>query len=299
MSGLILQTDYKEFPLFSRGKVRDIYDIGEHLLVITTDRISAFDHILPQGIPYKGMVLNLISAFWFEATKNIVDNHLVSCSVSDLPEKLRKYERELKGRFMIVKKAKMLPIECVVRGYISGSAWAEYKKSGSISGIKLRENLKESEHLDEVLFTPSTKAESGHDINISYEEMENIIGKEKANLIRELSIKIYKFASAYAMQKGIIIADTKFEFGIFDEKIILCDEILTPDSSRFWPSSSYEIGKPQPSFDKQFVRDYLLQIGWKKEPPIPDLPEDVVKKTSEKYIEAYERLTGKKFPYEC
>ncbi|MCX7830471.1 MAG: phosphoribosylaminoimidazolesuccinocarboxamide synthase, partial [Acidobacteria bacterium] len=226
-------------------------------------------------------------------TRDIVDNHLISCEADSLPESLKKYSDELKGRFTIAKKAKMFPVECIVRGYISGSAWQEYKKNGTVCGMKLKEGLVESEKFEEPLFTPSTKAESGHDINISYEEMKDIIGSENAEKIKKASIELYNFASSYALKKGIIIADTKFEFGVYDGKIILCDEVLTPDSSRFWPLESYEKGKPQPSFDKQYVRDYLIQIGWKKEPPVPTLPDEVVLKTSQKYKEAYEKLSGK------
>ncbi len=297
MSKLVLETNYKEYPLISKGKVRDIYDLKDSLLIITTDRISAFDRILPQGIPDKGRVLNLISVFWFEMTKHLIDNHLISCSIDDLPQDLKKYGEELDGRFIIAKKAKMLPVECIVRGYITGSAWSEYKKSGTVCGIKIREGMKESEKFDEVIFTPSTKAESGHDINISFEKMCKIVGEDTATKIRECSIKVFQFASDYAYQRGIIIADTKFEFGFYNDNLILCDEVLTPDSSRFWPLERYEVGKSQPSFDKQFVRDYLLSIGWSGEFPAPNLPSDVIQKTTEKYIESYEKLTGKKFQY--
>jgi phosphoribosylaminoimidazole-succinocarboxamide synthase len=294
MKKVILKTNYNEIPLVSSGKVRDIYDLGDSLLIVVTDRISAFDFILPNGIPDKGKVLNLISEFWFEKTKDIIESHFISCDVEFLPEVLKKYSDELKGRFTIAKKAKMFPVECIVRGYMSGSAWQEYKKSGTVCGMKLKEGMVESEKFEEPLFTPSTKAESGHDINISFEEMKNIVGRESAEKIKKASIELYNFASSYALKRGIIIADTKFEFGVYDGKIILCDEVLTPDSSRFWPLESYAKGKPQPSFDKQYVRDYLLQIGWKKEPPVPSLPIEVVEKTSEKYREAYEKLSGRK-----
>ena len=297
MSELVLETNYNEYPLISKGKVRDIYDLNNSLLIVTTDRISAFDRILPQGIPNKGRVLNLISVFWFEMTKHLIDNHLISCSIDDLPQDLKKYKEELEGRFIIAKKAKMIPVECIVRGYITGSAWSEYKKKGTVCGIKIREVMKEGEKFDEVIFTPSTKAETGHDINISFDEMCKIVGKDIAGKINECSIRIFKFASDYAYQRGIIIADTKFEFGFYNNNLILCDEVLTPDSSRFWPLDGYEVGRSQPSFDKQFVRDYLLSIGWNGEPPVPNLPYDVIKKTTEKYIEAYEKLTGKKFQY--
>ncbi|NMB99561.1 MAG: phosphoribosylaminoimidazolesuccinocarboxamide synthase [Thermoanaerobaculaceae bacterium] len=294
MKKVILRTNYNEVPLLSSGKVRDIYDLGDSLLIVVTDRISAFDFILPNGIPDKGKVLNLISKFWFEKTRDIIESHLISCDTETLPESLKKYSDELKGRFTVAKKAKMFPVECIVRGYISGSAWQEYKKSGTVCGMKLKEGMVESEKFEEPLFTPSTKAESGHDINISFDEMKNIIGSESAEKIKKASLELYNFASSYALERGIIIADTKFEFGLYDGKIILCDEVLTPDSSRFWPLESYEKGKSQPSFDKQYVRDYLLQIGWKKEPPVPSLPDEVVEKTSEKYREAYEKLSGRK-----
>ena len=296
MRKVLTRTDYVEFPRVSRGKVRDIYDLGENLLVVVSDRISAFDHILPNGIPDKGRVLNLISAFWFDRTKDIIDNHLVSFSTDDLPGPLKKYSWELDGRFMIVKKAKMLPVECIVRGYISGSAWSEYKKSGSVCGMKLREGMKESGKFEETLFTPSTKAESGHDLNISFEEMVGLVGADTAEKVREASLAVYGHCARYALSKGIIIADTKFEFGFHDGKLILCDEVLTPDSSRFWPLDSYREGSAQPSFDKQYVRDYLLQIGWDKEPPIPELPEEVIAGTSGKYREAYFKLTGTRLP---
>jgi len=292
MRKIVLRTDYSEFPCVSRGKVRDIYDLGENLLVVVSDRISAFDHVLPNGIPDKGRVLNLISAFWFDMTKGIIDNHMISHAAKDLPEPLRKYEDELDGRFMIVKKAKMLPVECIVRGYISGSAWSEYRKSGTVCGMKLKEGMKESGKFDEPLFTPSTKAESGHDINISFEEMAKLVGSETAERVRDASLAVYNHCAKYALTKGIIIADTKFEFGFHDGKLILCDEVLTPDSSRFWPLESYSEGGAQPSFDKQYVRDYLLEIGWDKEPPIPELKESVIAGTSGKYREAYFKLTG-------
>lgn len=294
MKNIVSKTNYKELQLISSGKVRDIYDLGDSLFIVVTDRISAFDFILPNPIPYKGKVLNLISQFWFKKTEKITPNHFITCDLNSLPLSLQKYKEELKGRFTIAKKAKMFPVECIVRGYLSGSAWQEYKKNGSVCGIKLKKGMEESEKFDEPLFTPSTKAESGHDINISFEEMKNIIGGEHAEKIRKDSIELYSHASSYALTKGIIIADTKFEFGLYNREIILCDEVLTPDSSRFWPLESYCVGKPQPSFDKQFVRDYLIKIGWKKEPPVPSLPEEIILKTSEKYTEAYEKLTGEK-----
>lgn len=296
MRKVLMRTDYSEFPCVSRGKVRDIYDLGDRLLVVVSDRISAFDHILPNGIPDKGRVLNLISAFWFDRTKDIIDNHLISFSTEDLPDPLKKYSGELDGRFMIVKKAKMLPVECIVRGYISGSAWSEYKKSGSVCGMKLREGMKESGKFDGPLFTPSTKAESGHDLNISFEEMVKLVGQDTADKVRAASLAVYNHCAKYALERGIIIADTKFEFGFHDGSLILCDEVLTPDSSRFWPLDSYKEGCPQPSYDKQYVRDYLLEIGWNKEPPVPELPEKVIAGTSGKYREAYFKLTGTSLP---
>lgn len=299
MDEVILKTNITELKKISSGKVRDIYEYGENLLIVSTDRISAFDHILPNGIPFKGKVLNLLSKFWFEKTRDIVKNHLISSDLDELPRELKKYEEILKDRFMIVRRAKMFGVECIVRGYLSGSAWNEYKKSGKVCGLKLKENLSESEKLEEPIFTPSTKAESGHDVNITFEEMISIVGEKNAFLLKEYSISLYNFAHNYALKRGIIIADTKFEFGIKDGEILLCDEALTPDSSRFWPLDGYEKGKSQPSFDKQFVRDYLISIGWNKEPPIPTLPEDVIKKTSEKYLEAYNRLTGRKLTERC
>lgn len=281
------------FKQFKKGKVRDIYDIGEHLLLIVTDRISAFDWILPETIPYKGICLTQISAFWFDYFKDIIPNHMITADVQNFPDKLQEYSDELYGRSMLVKKATVIPIECIVRGYISGSAWKSYQKDNTVCGMKLPSGMKESEQFDQPLFTPSTKADTGHDENISYEEMEKIIGAEDAFTLKELSLKIYKTAAEYARKKGIIIADTKFEFGKIDDQIIIVDELLTPDSSRFWPADEYQPGKGQPSFDKQYVRDYLSTTSWDKNSSPPHLPEYVVSGTQKRYLEAYEKLTGR------
>jgi phosphoribosylaminoimidazole-succinocarboxamide synthase len=281
--------------VFKKGKVRDVYETNESLLLIVTDRISAFDYVLHQPIPKKGICLTQISKFWFDYFKNEVPSHLISADIDEFPDNLKTHKESLNGRTMLVKKAEVLPIECIVRGYLSGSAWKSYTKDGTVCGIKLPEGLKESDKFDEPLFTPSTKAESGHDINISYDEMKEIVGDKDAEKMKELSIKIYKEGAKYALEKGIIIADTKFEFGKIDDEIILVDEILTPDSSRFWPADLYEPGKSQPSFDKQYVRDYLSSTGWDKNSDPPNLPEEIVKGTQRKYQEAYEMITGKKF----
>lgn len=286
------------FKEFKKGKVRDIYDVGEHLLLIVTDRISAFDWVLPEAIPHKGICLTQISAFWFDYFKDLVPNHMISASVDEFPEEFKEHREELFGRSMLVKKAEVLPVECIVRGYISGSAWNSYQKDQTVCGIKLPEGMKESDQFSEPLFTPSTKAETGHDENISFEEMVNIIGMEDAEKIKDLSLTIYKKAAAYAREKGIIIADTKFEFGKIDDQIILIDEVLTPDSSRFWPADSYAPGKSQKSFDKQFVRDYLSNTNWDKNSKPPHLPNQVVVGTEQRYLEAYERLTETKLKIE-
>src|SRR6056297_641290 len=265
------------FKEFKKGKVRDIYEADDKLLLIVTDRISAFDWVLPEAIPNKGICLTQISAFWFDYFKDIIPNHMISADITKFPTELQKYTDQLYGRSMLVKKAKVLPIECIVRGYISGSAWRSYKKDNTVCGMKLPSGMQESEQFDEPLFTPSTKAETGHDENISYEEMEKIIGAEDAAKLKELSLKIYKTAAEYARKKGIIIADTKFEFGKIGDQIIIVDELLTPDSSRFWPADEYEPGKGQPSFDKQYVRDYLSSTDWDKNSNPPHLPEEVVK----------------------
>jgi len=277
-------------PLFKRGKVRDIYELDGHLLFIATDRISAFDVVLPTPIPFKGKVLTALSLFWFEFLKDIIPNHTRSIP---LPPQLDPYKSILEGRYMVGIKTKPIPIECVVRGYLFGSAWKEYQEKGEVCGIKLPPNLKLAEKLPSPIFTPSTKAETGHDINITIEEMEKMVGKKTAEFLISKSLAIYEKASAYAEERGIIIADTKFEFGLHDGEIILIDEVLTPDSSRFWDAELYEPGKNQPSFDKQFVRDYLESINWDKTPPAPPLPPEVVEGTSQRYLIAYRRLTGK------
>jgi phosphoribosylaminoimidazole-succinocarboxamide synthase len=282
------------FKEFKKGKVRDIYEVDDNLLLIVTDRISAFDWVLPEAIPNKGICLTQISAFWFDYFKDIIPNHMISADVTEFPPELQKYTDELYGRSMFVKKAEVLPIECIVRGYISGSAWKSYKKDNTVCGIKLPSGMQESEQFDEPLFTPSTKAETGHDENISYEEMEKIIGSEDASRLKELSLKIYNTAAEYARKKGIIIADTKFEFGKIGDQIIIVDELLTPDSSRFWPADEYQPGKGQPSFDKQYVRDYLSTTDWDKNSAPPHLPNEVISGTEKRYLEAYEKLTGKK-----
>ena len=279
----------------AQGKVRDLYDLGDKLLLVASDRISAFDYILEDEIPYKGQVLTQLSCFWFDLLSDVVDNHLISADVADLPEKFKPYADKLAGRFMLVKKANMFPIECIVRGYLTGSGLKDYQKTGAVCGIKLPEGLVNSSKLPETIFTPSTKAEIGdHDENISFEQCEKIIGAEDAAAIRDLTIKIYETAAAHAKERGIIIADTKFEFGVYDGKIILGDEVLTPDSSRFWAADTYKVGEEQPSFDKQFVRNWL-NANWDRTGNPPRLPEDVIKKTSEKYIQAYEKITGKTF----
>lgn len=276
------------------GKVRELFDLGDSFLMVASDRLSAFDVVMPNGIPRKGEVLTQISHFWFEKFAALVPNHLLAKASDPLPPALQPYADKIARRSMIVKKAKPLAVECIVRGYVVGSGWKDYQKTGAICGIKLPAGLQESSELVEPIFTPSTKAETGHDENISFAEAEKIVGAEVARQARDLSLKIYTAARAYARERGIIIADTKFEFGLFDGKLILIDEVLTPDSSRFWPADQYAPGKSQPSFDKQFVRDYLETLDWNKTPPGPTLPAEVVAKTTEKYLEAYERLTGRK-----
>lgn len=290
----VITTSLQGFKLSAQGKVRDIYDLGEHLLIIATDRISAFDVVLPDPIPFKGKVLNQISRFWFEKMGGVVHHHLVSTEVGDFPKGLHKYREILERRSMLVKKTKPLSVECVVRGYLSGSGWKEYQECGAISGVKLPPALLESSRLTESIFTPSTKAEIGtHDENIPFERVGEIIGNGLARTIREISLEVYKKAVKIAENNGIIIADTKFEFGMKDGELLLIDELLTPDSSRFWPRDQYEPGRPQASFDKQFVRDYLISINWDRKPPAPNLPVEIILKTSEKYREAYRRLTGR------
>ena len=295
-SRILLQTDFPELTLHARGKVRDLYSLNGQLLFVATDRISAFDYVLATGIPEKGRVLTQLSLFWFDFLKDVVKNHLVTASVDQYPAPLKKYVDDLRGRSMLVTKAQMIDIECVARGYLSGSGWKEYQQTGAVCGIKLPSGLKESDKLPEPIFTPATKALTGHDENISIEEMAKRTGKEMAEKLRDLTLKIYKTAADYAAGRGIIIADTKFEFGQTSQGLILADEVLTPDSSRFWPADKYQPGKAQESFDKQFVRDYLEAIKWNKQPPAPSLPEDVARKTSEKYIEAYRILAGRELP---
>jgi phosphoribosylaminoimidazole-succinocarboxamide synthase len=290
----VLQLDLPGIAKVKSGKVREIFDLGDRLLLVASDRISAFDVIMPNGIPRKGEVLTQISHFWFEKFSSMVPNHLLAKADDPLPAQLQPFAEKLARRSMIVKKAKPLAIECIVRGYLSGSGWKEYRKSGTVCGIKLPAGLTESAELPEPIFTPSTKAETGHDENISLEEAQKIVGTDLATQARDLSLMIYKTGRDYARERGIIIADTKFEFGVFEGRLILIDEVLTPDSSRFWPADQYAPGRGQPSFDKQFVRDYLETLDWNKTPPGPLLPDDVVAKTSAKYLEAYEKLTGRK-----
>ena len=290
----VLQLEIPGVKKLKSGKVREIFDLGDRFLFVASDRISVFDVIMPNGIPRKGEVLTQISYFWFAQTESFQPNHLISKAGEPLPSNLQPFADKLAQRSMIVKKAKPLAIECVVRGYLAGSGWKEYKERQSVCGIKLPAGLKDSSELPEPLFTPATKAETGHDENISFEEAVRIVGPDIAERVRAASMKIYNFARDYARKRGIIIADTKFEFGELDGKLILIDEVLTPDSSRFWPADQYQPGKSQPSFDKQFVRDYLETLDWNKTPPGPMLPPDVVAKTTAKYLEAYERLTGKK-----
>ncbi len=293
MSQPVKQTDFPDLKLVNRGKVRDIYDLGEALLMVTSDRISAFDVIMNEPIPDKGKVLTQISKFWFTQVEDIIPNHIISTEVAEYPAICQPYAEVLAGRSMLVKKAQPLAAECIVRGYVSGSGWKDYKATGAICGIKLPEGLKESDRLAEPIFTPSTKAELGtHDENISFEQMAEICGHDLAEQAREATIKIYCRARDIAAQKGIIIADTKFEFGVYEGKLIIIDECLTPDSSRFWPADQYQPGGPQPSFDKQFLRDYLETLDWNKTAPAPPLPEEIVRKTGEKYKEALFKLAG-------
>lgn len=288
MSGIDIKPD-------AQGKVRDLYDLGDKLLLVASDRISAFDYILEDEIPYKGQVLTQLSCFWFDLLSDVVDNHLISADVADLPEQFKPYSDYLAGRFMLVKKADMFPVECIVRGYLTGSGLKDYQATGAVCGIKLPEGLVNSSKLPEAIFTPSTKAEIGdHDENISFDRCVEIIGEENATAIRDLTLAVYNRAADHARDRGIIIADTKFEFGVVDGKIILGDEVLTPDSSRFWSADTYKIGEEQPSFDKQFVRNWL-NANWDRTGNPPRLPEDIIKKTSEKYIQAYEKITGKAF----
>ncbi|BAI81315.1 phosphoribosylaminoimidazole-succinocarboxamide synthase [Deferribacter desulfuricans SSM1] len=289
---VVLKTEIPELKLIGRGKVRDIYDLGNYLLIVTTDRISAFDVILPNGIPYKGYVLTQLSKFWFEKTSHIVKNHLITTDIEEMPEICKKYRNILEGRSMLVEKAKPYPVECVVRGYITGSGWKDYQKTGEVCGIKLPKNLKESQKLEPPLFTPATKAEIGeHDENISFEQMVLMVGQKTAEKLRDYAIKIYTYCAKIAEEKGIIIADTKMEFGNKDGEIILIDELLTPDSSRFWFKEKYKVGEPQESMDKQFVRNYLETLDWDKKAPGPELPKEIIEQTSKRYLEIMEILT--------
>lgn len=288
---ILLETKI-DLPLVHRGKVRDIYDAGNALLFVATDRISAFDCILGSGIPCKGRVLTQISLFWFDYLRDLVPSHVITGEVSRFPAPAQLCRDSLEGRTLLVKKARMVEIECVARGYLSGSGWKEYKATGAVCGIRLPAGLRESDRLPEPIFTPATKAHTGHDENVPFETVERAIGKPLAARLRDLTLGIYKHAAAYALERGLILADTKFEFGFVEDELVLADEVLTPDSSRYWPADQYAPGGPQPSFDKQFVRDYLETLSWNKQPPAPALPADVVQKTSEKYLEAYKRLTG-------
>ena len=292
MLNVCIETNLSGMKLLRRGKVRDLYEYGDKILLIATDRLSAFDVVLPTPIPMKGAVLTQLSQFWFDMMRDIVPNHLISSDVDKFPKDLQKFRDVLRLRSMLSVKAEMFAVECVARGYLAGSGWKEYQESGSVCGIALPPGLRECDRLPEPIFTPATKAESGHDINISFEESAKIVGQEYASALRDLTIRIYNRAHEYALSRGIILADVKYEFGIYSGKIILCDEVLTPDSSRFWPLEGYRPGGPQPSFDKQYVRDYLEQIHFNKKPPGPELPPEVVRGTTEKYLEAYRLLTG-------
>jgi phosphoribosylaminoimidazole-succinocarboxamide synthase len=299
----VLQTTLADRRPNRQGKVRDIYEFGDRLLIVASDRISAFDYVLGSGIPDKGKVLTQISAFWFDRTRSIVDNHLLSTDATEFPGEARRAADLLSGRSMLVRRTEPLPIECVARGYISGSGWKDYVATGAVCGIRLPSGLRESDRLPQPIFTPATKAESGHDINITEKEAADRVGRRVLDRVRELTLRLYADGAAHAESRGIIVADTKFEFGLLpldeddqrrvEDRIILIDEVLTPDSSRFWPRDTYNPGGPQPSFDKQFVRDYLERIKWNKQPPVPSLPDDVVEKTREKYVEAFRRLTGR------
>jgi len=288
----LLESKLPGIPLFKRGKVRDVYDLGDELLVVATDRLSAFDVVLPTGIPGKGVVLTQLSLFWFELLKHVVPNHVRSADVAAYPAALRPFADQLEGRSMLVVKTDVLPVECVVRGYITGSGFKDYTRTGSVCGIELPPGLKDSDRLEPAIFTPATKAETGHDENISFETMVETVGRERADEARRVSLEIYERARGYAEARGIILADTKFEFGVRNGRLVWIDEALTPDSSRFWPRDAYAPGRAQPSFDKQFVRDYLETLAWNKQPPGPELPPEVVARTVEKYVEAHDRLRG-------
>jgi phosphoribosylaminoimidazole-succinocarboxamide synthase len=293
LSAVLTQSELPALKLYARGKVRDIYEVGDDLLFIASDRISAFDHVLGTGIPDKGRVLTQLSLFWFDFLRGVVANHVITANVDEYPGLLRFSGDQLRGRSMLVRRAQMFPVECVARGYLAGSGWKEYQHTQSVCGIPLPPGLRESDRLPEPIFTPATKSSTGHDINISFEEMTRIVGDVHATKLRDLTLRIYRMAVEHARAHGIIIADTKFEFGLIDGEIVLADEVLTPDSSRFWPAETYRPGGPQLSYDKQFVRDYLESIHWDKNPPAPALPKDVVSKTREKYVQAYRQLSGK------
>ncbi|MFB3826939.1 MAG: phosphoribosylaminoimidazolesuccinocarboxamide synthase [Bryobacteraceae bacterium] len=290
---ILLQTEIPGMEPHARGKVRDVYSLGDRLLIVATDRISAFDYILASGIPDKGRVLTQLSLFWFDFLRGVVPTHVITADVDQYPEPLRACRAQLEGRSMLVKRAEMVEIECVARGYLSGSGWKEYRQSGTVCGIKLPPGLRESDRLPEPLFTPATKAQTGHDENVSFAAVVDLVGSELAGRLRDLTLGIYSRAARYAETRGVLIADTKFEFGFVNGELVLADEVLTPDSSRFWPAENYAPGGPQFSYDKQFVRDYLESIRWNKQPPAPALPDEVARKTSEKYRQAYTALTGK------
>ena len=293
MADAVFQTELDDQKLIARGKVRDIYDLGDRLLIVASDRLSAFDYVLPNPIPGKGRVLNQVSDFWFERFADLTPNHIISTDVDEYPEALKKHADQLRGRSTLAKKLKMLDVECVARGYLSGSGWKEYCKQGTVCGIQLPDGLTESAKLPQPIFTPSTKATDGHDENIPFEECERIVGKEMAATLRDKTLQLYQQGAEFALTRGIIIADTKFEFGMDGEELVLADEVLTPDSSRFWPADEYEAGRGQASFDKQFVRDHLESIGWDKQPPVPELPQEIIDGTRSRYEECFKILTGR------
>jgi len=293
MSETFQEISIPELKLYKKGKVRDVYEVEDKLLIVASDRISAFDYVLPSLVPDKGKILTQLSKFWFEYTALVCPNHLLTAEINEFPSLLQKYREILEKRSMLVKKAEVVPVECVVRGYLAGSGWKDYRDKSRISGVKLPPGLKEADHLEQLIFTPATKAEEGHDLNISFKEMQKLVGSRLAQKIKRISMKLYQKATFHALKKGIIIADTKFEFGLRDGELLLVDEIFTPDSSRFWPLANYSPGKPQPSLDKQFVRDYLESTSWDKKSPPPPLPESIIRQTAERYFEIYRLLTGK------
>jgi phosphoribosylaminoimidazole-succinocarboxamide synthase len=295
MTDTVLTETHLPLPRFGTGKVRDTYDLGDRLLMVTTDRISAFDCVLPNGIPGKGEVLTRLSAFWFDLTKDLIPNHLLSTDPADLPESVQGLRDELAGRFMIVRKARRIDFECVVRGYLAGSGWAEYRETGRIAGIQLPPGLRQADQLPEPIFTPASKSETGHDVNVTLDDVKNAVGEDLGQALADASLAVYKAAAEYALDRGIIIADTKMEFGLLGKQLILIDELLTPDSSRFWAVGDYTPGGSPPSFDKQFLRDWLERTGWNKQPPAPTLPDEVVAGTAARYREALEWLTGQPF----